>query len=113
MGFDEDAFGCSHVLRTRRPNGLRIVVELEQLDGRSTGFNHERNRSNDIALDDVVDDDISHVREPEGQPRRRQERPWLQGGRGRCGRLRHDGQLRRQQRFGRERRCGRERLDLD
>jgi hypothetical protein len=62
LGFDEDAFGCSHVLRTRRPSGLRIVVELEQLDGRSTGFSHERNRSNDLELDHIVDHDIGHLR---------------------------------------------------
>ena len=62
MVFDEDAFGCSHVLRARRPNGLWIVVELKQLDGRSTGFSHELNRSNDPELDHIVDDDISHVR---------------------------------------------------
>jgi hypothetical protein len=50
------------VLRTRRPNGLWIVVELEQLDGRSTGFSHEHNRSNVLELDHIVDDGIGHVR---------------------------------------------------
>ena len=62
MGFEEDAFGCSHVLRTRRPHGLWIVIELEQLDARSTGFGHERHRSNDLELDHIVDDGIGHVR---------------------------------------------------
>ena len=50
------------MLRARRPNGLWIVVELKQLDGRSTGFSHELNRSNELELDHIVDDDISHVR---------------------------------------------------
>lgn len=49
------------MLRARRPNGLWIVVEFEQLDGRHTGFSHELNRSNDRELDHIVDDHLSHV----------------------------------------------------
>jgi hypothetical protein len=49
------------VLRARRPNGLWIVGELEQLDDRGTGFSHELNRSSDRELDHIVDDHLSRV----------------------------------------------------